>query len=239
MPRVDEARCEGCGVCVPYCTVGAISMVGGLAVVDRDLCVECDVCVRKEVCPFEAFVVEDLDAGRALRHFLSDPTESKGAGQIPGRGTEEAKTNDVTGRVKRGEVGFAVDMGRPGVGVWMVDVQKVAMALAAAGLVFEAKTPLVGLLADPTTGQLKEEYLHEHLLSIIIEGKCRLADFPAVMAALREVAGRIDTVFSLGLISRVDEKGATPLLDEMARLGLPAPIRGKVNVGLGRPLVLD
>lgn len=239
MPRVDEGRCEGCGTCVPYCTVGAISVVDGLAVIDQDVCVECNVCVRKDVCAFEAFYVGPLDAGRQLRHFLSDPTESKGAGQIPGRGTEEAKTNDVTGRVASGEVGIAIDMGRPGVGVWMVDAQKVAMALASVGFSFEEVSPLTGLLADRATGKVKEEFLNEHLLSIIIEGKCKEAEFPRVMAALQEVAGHIDTVFSLGLISRVDARGGTPLLGEIERLGLPKPIRGKVNVGLGRPLVLN
>ncbi len=239
MPRIAEDLCEGCGQCLPYCTVGAIEMDDGRAVVRQALCVECNVCLRKDVCPFGAFVATELSPTRVLRHFLSDPTESKGPAQIPGRGTEEAKTNDVTGRVRRGEVGFAIDMGRPGVGVWMRDVEKVAAALAAAGFRFEEKTPLTNLLADPATGRIKSEYLDERLLSIIIEGKCALADFPRVMAALQGVAECIDTVFSLGLISRVDADGNTPLLAEIERLGLPRPIRGKVNVGLGKPLVLD
>lgn len=34
---------------------------------------------------------------------------------VPGRGTEEVKTNDVTGRVDKKHYGIAVEMGRPSV----------------------------------------------------------------------------------------------------------------------------
>jgi hypothetical protein len=53
------------------------------------------------------------------------------------------------------------------------------------------------------------------------------------------VEGKIDTVFSLGVITRVDADGNSPVLEQMDKVGLPRPIRGKVNVGLGRPLVND
>ena len=51
-------------------------------------------------------------APRILRSRV--PHESTG---VEGRGTEEVKTNDVSGRVKMGEVGFTIELGRPGVGV--------------------------------------------------------------------------------------------------------------------------
>ena len=50
------------------------------------------------------------------------------------------KTNDVSGRVKAGEVGFTIEFGRPGVGVWMRDIQQMAWALAEAGVAFEKRT---------------------------------------------------------------------------------------------------
>lgn len=74
-----------------------------------------------------------INEERNISHFLSDPTETKATTGVPGRGTEEAKTNDVTGRTRIGEVGIAIDMGRPGIGVHMADAEKVAMAVAAAG----------------------------------------------------------------------------------------------------------
>jgi len=33
---------------------------------------------------------------------------------VHGRGTEEVKTNDVSHRIKKGEVGLVVEFGRPG-----------------------------------------------------------------------------------------------------------------------------
>ena len=45
--------------------------------------------------------------------------------RIPGRGTEEMKTNEVTGRYRRGMYGMAFELGRPGVGARFHDVEKV------------------------------------------------------------------------------------------------------------------
>lgn len=241
MPVIVEEKCKGCRLCIPYCPMDAFTVVDRKTVViDQDKCVECYVCIRKEVCPHGAIEPVPLEGTlRNFSHFLSDPTETKATTGVPGRGTEESKTNDVTGRTKIGQVGIAIDMGRPGVGVLMVDVEKVAMAVAAAGLEFEECTPLTEVMEDRRTGKIRAEYLPAHLLSIIIEGHCRIDQFPAVIAALREVEGQIDTVFSLGVISRVDADGYSPILAEIEKCGLPAPIRGKVNVGLGRPLVMD
>lgn len=241
MPIIVEEKCKGCQLCIPYCPLDAFQVVGKKKVaIDQERCVECYVCLRKNVCPSQAIQPTEIEGTlRNFSHFLSDPTETKATTGVPGRGTEEAKTNDVTGRTKIGQVGVAIDMGRPGTGVHMVDVEKVSMAMAAAGLEFEESTPLTEIMEDKATGKVKAEYLPAHMLSIIVEGNIPADGLPRVIQALKDVSGQIDTVFSLGLISRVDGEGNTPLLDEIERLGLPRPIRGKVNVGLGRPLVND
>jgi hypothetical protein len=51
------------------------------------------------------------------------------------------------------------------------------------------------------------------------------------------VEKEIDTVFSLGIVARVDENGHSPLVDTIEELGIEKPVRGKLNVGLGRPLI--
>lgn len=43
--QVDPAICNGCARCIPYCTTGALSMVGYDAVIDPDLCNGCGDCV--------------------------------------------------------------------------------------------------------------------------------------------------------------------------------------------------
>ncbi len=234
--------CNGCQVCLMYCPLGAIRMEGDKAIIDQENCVECYVCTRngRKVCARGAIVPAQLNTkGRELRHFLSDPTETKVATGVPGRGTEESKTNDVTGRVKKGQLGICIDMGRPGIGAWMSDVEKVSMALAKAGLEFEECSPLTAVLKDTRTGEIVDQVRNERLLSIIIEGTIPENDFPKVITALRAVEDDIDTVFSLGVISRVDAKGHAPFLSQLETIGVSQPIRGKVNVGLGRPLVDD
>jgi hypothetical protein len=130
-------------------------------------------------------------------------------------------------------------MGRPGIGVYLRDAEKVAMACAKAGVQLAPAhhTPLAALMSDLTTGRLIDECHNYHLLSVIVEGKCKDEQLKDVLVALKQVEKEIDTVFSLGIILRVDEKGQTPVLNCLDELQITQPYRGKVNVGLGRPLI--
>jgi len=194
------------------------------------------------VCPEGAIEAQEL-AGflKQFQHVISDPVENHGVTGVTGRGTEEVKTNDVTGRIKKGWVGFSIDMGRPGMGVRLRDAEKVAMACVEAGFILAPaeESPLAALMPDHRTGKLRDDCLDYRLLSVIIEGRCPEDRTKDVLKALQKVEKEIDTVFSLGLISRVDENGHCKALEFLDDLGLPQPHRGKVNVGLGRPLSLD
>ena len=55
---------------------------------------------------------------------------------VNGRGTEEMKTNDVTGRFKKGYAGIAVELGRPQVSTSLRDLEKIAMVVAQHGAEF-------------------------------------------------------------------------------------------------------
>ncbi len=239
MILVNRDLCIGCSTCIPYCSVKAISLTDGCAGVDPDKCTDCWVCVRNNVCPVGALSKGPLKTFYdQFRHVISDPTETTADTGVPGRGTEEVKTNDVSGRVLRGEIGFAIDMGRPGVGVKMTDVQKVAMAVTSAGLVLEPAhvSPLGKVLLDLSTGRVQPEAINLFLLSVIVEGKCPESHAKAVLRALQKVAEEIESVFSLGLIMRPDVDGEFAGLKILDDLGIPRPYRGKVNIGLGRPL---
>lgn len=241
MAQINQDKCVGCKICMTYCTVDAIHFNGKKCSIDQDECTECYVCLRQKVCPKGAIEASELDNYyKQFQHVMSDPVENHGVTGVTGRGTEEVKTNDVSGRVKKGEVGICIDMGRPGIGLYLRDAEKVAMACAKAGvkLAPAEHTPLAALMPDLTTGELVKECHNYHLLSVIIEGKCAEEQLPQVMEALKKVEKEIDTVFSLGLIIRVDENGETKALDCLAELGIEYPHRGKVNVGLGRPLSL-
>ncbi len=237
--QVDTSTCTGCLRCVPYCPMGVITKVPGrrLVVIDEDECVECTVCLRAGVCSANALWQPPLSWPRILRANFSDPkTEHKETG-VPGRGTEEMKTNDVTGRYGPGRVGMAAELGRPGTGTRFHDVQKVAQAVAELGVAFEPKNPVTTLMVDRTTGRLRDDVLNEKVLSAIVEFDADLEQVPAIVARLNEVAEEVTTVFSVGIISLVDKDGSVSLEGlPLASLGCALSIAGKTNVGLGRPL---
>jgi ferredoxin len=237
--KIDEEKCTGCGICLDYCNVDAITLLNDKARIDSDVCVECWVCYRNRVCPFDCFEPETLEKyGDVFKHVLSDPTiTSKGTG-IPGRGTEEAKTNDVTGRFAKDVYGICIDMGRPGVGAYLRDVEKVAMAVAAAGVRFASpkETPLSGVMTDIRAGKIRDDILDVHVMSVIIEGTVKREQLGPVLEAIKSVEKQIETVFSLGIVSMVSDDEDRPLMETLMRQGIALPNRGKVNVGLGKPL---
>ena len=241
MASIVSNLCTGCKLCQKYCSVDAIGFddASKKCVIDAVRCTECYVCLRQKVCPKDAIIPPQLDSFlKQFQHVISDPMENHGVTGVTGRGTEEVKTNDVTGRVKRGQVGICIDMGRPGMGVFLRDAEKVAMACAAAGVQLQGAdhTPIAALMTDLSTGKMQEDCYDYHLLSCIVEGVCTEEGLPKVLQALDKVQHEIDTVFSLGLILRTDDDGNTKALDCLDELGINRPFRGKVNVGLGKPL---
>lgn len=233
------------------------------ATINRDECVECYTCyngmsqehlnptfvrtIRKmlgwarvrfdpepDVCPTAAFEPDELTWPRIVRRAFSDPRVPHESTGVEGRGTEEVKTNDVSGRVQVGEVGFTVEFGRPGIGVWFRDIQIMCQALAKAGVSFEKRNPITSLMTDVTTGKLRDDILGEKVLSAIVEIKTRIEKTEEIIRLVWDVEKRIDTVVAIGVGTRCDSEGdedaVAPILE---RLGYK-PERAKTNAGLGR-----
>jgi len=236
--KIDDKECVGCGECLVYCPMGAISMDedADFASIDEEECVECGVCFRSKVCPVDAFEEELHRWPRSIRAAFSNPLLVHKETRVPGRGTEEAKTNDVTGQFKKGFVGVTTEMGRPGLGARFYDVEKVAQALARAGVVFAPNNPVTYLMVDQKTGRLNPEIINEKVCSAMIESTTPLENLPKVIKELKGVAPEIETVFSLTISSRLDKDGTAPCEKILKDLEVPFYINGKTNVGLGRPL---
>ncbi len=234
--KIDEEKCITCELCVPYCPMEAISMKDDVAVIDHDECVDCHVCLRAGVCPVDCIIFEPAPWPRSLRATFSDPIVDHKVTGVAGRGTEEMKTNDVTGRFKRGWVGIGLEFGRPGTGTRFHDVEKAAQVMAKLGVKFEPKNPVTFLMEDVTTGKIKEEVLNEKVLSAIIECVFPIEKLKDVLMALEEVSKEADTVFSVACINRAEPDGSFPVERILSELGIPYYMNGKNNVGLGRPL---
>lgn len=233
--KIDPKTCIACELCVPYCPMNAIS-VGEVAVIDQDECVECGVCYRAGVCPADCFIEEIHPWPRSVRATFSNPLSEHKETRVPGRGTEEMKTNDVTGVYKKGLVGITAEMGRPIMGTKFRDVEKVAQALARTGVKFAAQNPVTYLMVDQVTGKLNPEVLNEKVLSAMIECLVSQEKIPVVIKKLKEVAGQIDTVFSLDIITRLQPDGLVSWEKMLSEMGITVSINGKNNLGLGRPL---
>src|SRR5215831_6979804 len=198
------------------------------ATINNDECVECYACfnglsqehlspvvvrtIRKvlsllrirfdpepDVCPTAAFEPNELTWPRIVRRAFSDPRVPHESTGVEGRGTEEVKTNDVSGRVKRGEVGFTVELGRPGVGVWFREIQEMAWELGRAGVTFEKRNPITSLMSDTVNGTIREDILNEKVLSAIVEIKIPVERTEEIIRLVWSVEKEIDTVVAIGV----------------------------------------
>jgi len=264
--EIDKKKCVGCGNCHVICPMGAICLdEDGRSIVNQDECVECFTCyrvlrdegyrpwfargVRKvlslfrlgylgevDVCPTGALTPPELSWPRSIRAAFSDPSVIHPGTGVSGRGTEEIKTNDVTGRLREGQAGLVVEIGRPGIGARFRDIEKVAMAMAHLQPTFEASNPVTELMEDTETGKIREDVLDEKVLSAIIEMKTTLDRIPNFLLALERVQAETDAVFSVGVASKCLSDGSVPHEEWVREAGYELSPNGKTNLGLGRPL---
>jgi hypothetical protein len=135
--------------------------------------------------------------------------------------------------VKPGEAGFVVEFGRPSIGVYFRDIQRMTMALAAAGASFEDRNPVTQLMSVKEHGLLRPDILAEKVLSAIVEFKTPLSRVDHFIDTVERVAEQLPTIVALGVAAVCDDEGRSPIEDVMVRRGYPI-IRGKTNLGLGR-----
>lgn len=241
-----------------------IDPVANRATVNEDECVECHACYRglsvehlyppmvrairrvakafrfrfdpePDVCPTAAITPQELSWPRVVRRAFSDPIVPHESTGIMGRGTEEVKTNELTGRIGPGEAGLTVEFGRPGIGARFWEIQEVTRALARLRVTFEKKNPVAALMTDPGTGDINPDILNEKILSAIVEVKVKEEMVPRILETIAQVGKRLNTVISVGVGVRCEADGSAPIESVLREHGYDW-VRGKTNLGLGRGL---
>ena len=261
--KILKEKCVGCANCVPVCPVGAIYIGDdGLSEINSETCVECHNCYRSlscehlppgitrvirkvlksmslrfqpdpDVCPTEAIAPDELEWPRVVRRAFSDPMVTHESTGVHGRGTEEVKTNDVTRRIKQGEVGIVVEFGRPGIGTYFHEVQEVTRILAQTGATFEAGNPVTQMMSNIESGDIREDVLNEKVLSCIVELTVDLPETGRLLTHLKEICRNVTTVISIGVSTVCDENGDDGIRDILTSEGYEIGW-AKVNLGLGR-----
>lgn len=240
---IDQETCIRCGECVFTCTLDAIYENSDTVDIDREKCVECGNCLRVTECPTGALQQDELIWPRIIRKYFSDNQfkcpENMRYTTGYGRGTEECKTNDRTGKFKHGQIGIVVELGRPNAGTYLYNAEKIIQTLMEAGTEMGEKSPMTALISDKEKGLLREDIRNERVLSCIVEGKVNIENLEHALNMLKTVSLQIDTVFSLGLVTRMVNGFESPIEPIIAKMGLHVRPNSKINLGMGRPLRED
>ena len=230
---IKESKCTGCGTCVIYCPVQAITLIENKAVINRDLCVECNVCYQNADCPGKAIKPERLKWPRVIRNPFSSVVATHRLTGVPGRGTEEMKTNDITNRFEYNELGISIELGRPGVGTLLKNIEYFTLKLSEIEVEYEKNSPVTALIIDKQ-GHINKEVKNERVLSAIIEFKIPPERLSKILRVIEKADKELDTVFTVGIVSRVMEDDSIPVINILEQEGFEVKPNAKINIGLGK-----
>jgi len=239
--RIDKEKCIGCGRCQDVCALRGVILrtrdpeTGKVYyTIDEDECVDCGVCQRASDCPESALFMPEYEYPRTIRSEFSNPMIRHPKTNVAGRGTEEMKTNELTGKVKPGHVGIMLEMGRPNTGTRFTDVQIMTTGLADMDVKFDDANPIYFLFDDPEKKTFPKEILDQKVMSAIIEMECTEEYAPKVLRRVRELAAKVNTCLSVGLVNCIDENFGYPGIEICKAADWVPYENGKFNAGLGR-----
>ena len=120
-----------------------------------------------------------------------------------------------------------VELGRPNTGTTLANAEKIIQTLMAAGAKMAEQITHHGDAERRGKGIMKEEIKNERVLSCIVEAMVKIEDLERALEALKQVSLELDTVFSLGLVTRMEEGFISPIEPTLRKMGLAGPAQCK------------
>lgn len=228
--------CIGCGLCVPYCITGAISLKEGKAVVNGDKCVLCNSCVRAVPCPIEGAISasppESLDESGSLATHLSDVIT------VQPRRFITNEFPQVLRNIK--EVAFLIELGRPGQISTLNEMRKVIGALRKIDIELSYSSArwdtmlgrkIKNLLSEQRVAKKDEKLLNvKWICGPMLGFQVDQGDVPRVIEALEGVAKDLDTVMSVNVTQKFDTDGTISVMKTLEKIGIEYRPNGIVKM---------
>ena len=125
--KIDEDKCNGCGLCVPSCAEGAIQIIDGKArLVGENLCDGLGACLGE--CPQDAITIEERPAEAFDSDAVEEHLKEQGEQESPEPHADHACPGAMLRTLKK-HSGPATDAGEGGVRVSQLGQWPVQLAL--------------------------------------------------------------------------------------------------------------
>lgn len=179
--KIDEKKCDGCGLCVPACVEGALQIINGKAKLVRDnYCDGLGACLGE--CPQGAITIEEreaeeFDEGVAQRH----PDPEKGAGEEVTCGCPSATVRRFAHQEVRDSFRSGQSYQQSMLCHWPIQLSLVPLS---ASFLNDARVILVGDCVPFAYADFHRGFLRDHALLVACP---KLDDFSAHLKKLTDI----------------------------------------------------
>jgi NAD-dependent dihydropyrimidine dehydrogenase PreA subunit len=115
--KIDESKCDGCGLCVPNCVEGALKIIDGKArLISEVFCDGLGACLGH--CPKGAITIEEREAAafdeKKVAAHMAHSHRSHGASGCPGARVVDMRGEDKGAGIRENRGGIRVNKGKEG-----------------------------------------------------------------------------------------------------------------------------
>ena len=177
--QIDEAKCNGCGICVSSCAEGALAVVNGKAMLVKEkYCDGLAACLKE--CPEGALTIVERDAEEFNEESTQQHLQELKTARCPGSAIREFEQSEVESEPEK-----ATDP-KPMLTHWPVQL---ALIPAGAKFIDRADVVLVADCVPFAYANLHRDFLKGHAVLVACP---KLDDFAGHLAKLTDILSKSD-----------------------------------------------